>query len=73
MTMLMVILGVLAFGGGLVGLVIAAIKKQERDRILKEQADISRKVEAERVQSDEEIRNLPDDDLTKRLNKWVQP
>lgn len=73
MTMLMVILGVLAFGGGLVGLVIAAIKKQERDRILKEQADISRKVEAERVESDEEIRNLPDDDLTKRLNKWVQP
>lgn len=73
MTSALIILGLFLFGGGLVGLVVAAVKKQERDRILREQAEATRKIETERVHADEEIRDLPDAELAKRLNKWVQP
>lgn len=73
MTIIYIVLGVVAFCGGLVALVVASAKRQERDRLLKEQAELNERLERERVQKDEEIHNVTDDELTRRLNNWVQP
>lgn len=72
-TIALIVIGVVAFCGGLVALVIASVKRQERDRLLREQAELNERLEHERVQKDEEIHNASDDELTRRLNSWVQP
>ena len=73
MTIIYIIIAVSAMGAGLIWALVAKAKKEERERLLREQEELNNKLERDRVTDDEQIRNTTDDDLTNRLNKWVRP
>lgn len=69
------IVGAVVVVGGLIWALVAKAKKEERERLLREQAELNEKIEKERVTDDEQIRSAPDDELERRLNRWsgLQP
>lgn len=75
MTIIYIIIAVVAMGGGLIWALVQKAKKEERERLLREQAELNEKIEKERVTDDEQIRSAPDDELERRLNRWsgLQP
>lgn len=75
MTVIYMIVGAVVVVGGLIWALVAKAKKEERERLLREQAELNEKIEKERVTDDEQIRSAPDDELERRLNRWsgLQP
>lgn len=72
MTIIYIILGVLVFGGGLVATLVSKSKREERERILREQAEDTARIEKERGQADAEIRSADDSELERRLGRFVR-